>query len=94
MSIALDPATKTPGRLPHDGPWWDTAEIALRNRERARRLEERRRAEDAARRAREAAEVERRAACFTCSGTGRRSIDLGNRTITAICTHGSTEETA
>lgn len=28
-AIALDPETRTPGRLPHDGPWW---ELADRNR--------------------------------------------------------------
>lgn len=37
LAVARDPVSRSPMRLPHDGPWWDVADLQ-------RRLEERRRA--------------------------------------------------
>jgi hypothetical protein len=61
--LARDPATQSPGRLPHDGDWWTAVEADMLRR---RRL-------DAAARARKAAlEADARRArdCRRCAGTG------------------------
>jgi hypothetical protein len=92
MSIALDPATQTPGRLPNDGPWWDAAEIARRNQERAEYDRQRRVAELAAQAVADAEEAARRAACWRCDPDGRTRFDFDGRVITAVCTHGRTDQ--
>lgn len=63
--LARDPSTQTPGRLPHDGPWWTAAEA---DELRRRRLDQAARARTAA-----AAAAERRIRdCPRCDEHGRR----------------------
>lgn len=95
-SIALDPDTKVPGRLPNDGPWWDAAELEARHAERAAYLEDRQRAARAAAAAAEVEETRRQATCWRCKGTGRATFTVGDRDINVPCTHGvdTNQETA
>lgn len=63
--LARDPATQTPGRLPHDGPWWTAAEA---DELRRRRLDQAARARSAA----AAAAARRIRDCPLCDEHGKR----------------------
>lgn len=62
-ALARDPDTQTPGRGPHDGPWWTAVEADMLRR---RRLDQ----AAHARRAAAAAEQRRRDECTRCDADG------------------------